>query len=194
MEFIIQRQVGREILEELNRLLYSMGPPPLDIVVVGADETRLEVGDVFVLKVATPIDRYRVLREVAAAHALADPQLVEIWGIPDDVEKDSLAYELSLALFNRLVDSLVARVDYELVAARGAVEVVEGETILQTLVRTMAVDMSLSLAVAGRVAEAARLLTSISSHPIYPQYRRLWDFAVENFKFLPIYNWLLLVY
>jgi hypothetical protein len=72
--------------------------------------------------------------------------------------------------------------------------VVEGETLFHTLVRTFAVDVSASLAVAGHTSEALRLVTQLSSHPIYEKYRSFWDFATANFKFLPIYNWLMLMF
>lgn len=158
---------------------------------MGSEETKLEVEDVVVLKISTPLDRRRILREVATAHAVTDPQLIEIWGTPPEIT-DPLALELSIALFKRLVDALVAKVDYELLE-RDHIEVIEGETALYTLVRTLAEDISISLALANHADKGLRLLTTISTHPIYPLYRRLWDFAVSNFKFLPIYNWLHLI-
>jgi hypothetical protein len=96
---------------------------------------------------------------------------MEIWAIPPDVKQEELVYELSLALLNRLADALVARGGSEFLLERARVEVVEGETLLYTVVRTFAVDVSASLAVAGLSSEALRLVTQLSSHPIYEKYR-----------------------
>jgi hypothetical protein len=194
VEFVILTEVDEETLRSVKELTELLGPPPIDLVVVGADETRLDVGDVYMLKVSLPIDRYKLLREVAVAHALTDPQLMEIWAVPPDVKQDEFAYELSLALLNRVVDLLVAKADPHLLLGKSRVEVIEGETLLYTIVRTFAADVSVSLAVAGYTSEALRLVTQLSSHPLYDKYRSFWDFATANFKFLPIYNWLLLMY
>jgi hypothetical protein len=194
VEFVVLREVDEPTLKRLRELVESLGPPPIDLVIVGAEETRLEIGDVYALKVSLPLDSYAVLREVAVAHALTDPQLMEIWSIPPDVKREELVYELALALLNRLADALVARVAPELLLERVRVEVVEGETLLYTVVRTFAVDVSASLAVTGLTSEALRLVTQLSSHPIYEKYRSFWDFATANFKFLPIYNWLMLMF
>lgn len=194
MEFLILREVDEPTLKRLKELVESLGPLPIDLVIIGAEETRLEIGDVYALKVSLPLNSYKVLREVAVAHALTDPQLMEIWAVPPDVKQEELVYELSLALLNRLVDVLVARVAPTLLLERARVEVVEGETLLYTVVRTFAVDVSVSLAVAGHASEALRLVTRLSSHPIYEKYRSFWDFATANFKFLPIYNWLMLMF
>ncbi|MCI4447703.1 MAG: hypothetical protein JHC20_07350 [Pyrobaculum sp.] len=194
MEFLVLREVDEPTLKRVKELIESLGPPPIDLVIVGAEETRLEIGDVYALKVSLPLNSYAVLREVAVAHALTDPQLMEIWAIPPDVKQEELVYELSLALLNRLVDVLIARVAPTLLLERARVEVVEGETLLYTVVRTFATDVSVSLAVAGHVSEALRLVTQLSSHPIYEKYRSFWDFATANFKFLPIYNWLMLMF
>ncbi|MCC6031432.1 MAG: hypothetical protein LM566_00780 [Pyrobaculum sp.] len=194
MEFLILREVDEPTLKRLKELVESLGPLPIDLVIIGAEETRLEIGDVYALKVSLPLNSYKVLREVAVAHALTDPQLMEIWAVPPDVKQEELVYELSLALLNRLVDVLVARVAPTLLLERARVEVVEGETLLYTVVRTFAVDVSVSLAVAGHASEALRLVTQLSSHPIYEKYRSFWDFATANFKFLPIYNWLMLMF
>ncbi len=193
MEFMVVGEADEETLRRVKGLVESLGPPPIDLVVVGADETRLETGDIYVLKVSLPLDRYRVLREVAVAHALTDPQLMEVWAIPPGVTQDELAYELSLALLNRLADAMVAKTDPGLLLEKARVEVVEGETLLYTVVRTFAVDVSASLAVAGLTSEALRLLAQLSLHPLYEKYRRFWDFATANFKFMPIYNWLMLM-
>ncbi|MEM4892296.1 MAG: hypothetical protein QXH63_05380 [Pyrobaculum sp.] len=192
VEFIFQQEIDEDVLNQLKSLIYTLGPPPIDIVIVGSEETKLEIEDVVVLKISTPLDRRRILKEVATAHAVADPQLIDIWGTPPDIV-DPLALELSIALFKRLVDTLVAKVDYKLVLERDYLEVIEGETVAYTLVRTFAEDISISLAMANHTEKSLRLLTTISTHPIYPLYRRLWDFAVSNFKFLPIYNWLQLI-
>ena len=194
MEFIVLREVDEPTLKRLKELVESLGPPPIDLVIIGAEETRLEIGDVYALKVSLPLNSYKVLREVAVAHALTDPQLMKIWAVPPDVKQEELVYELSLALLNRLVDVLIARVAPTLLLERARVEVVEGETLLYTVVRTFAADVSVSLAVAGHVSEALRLVTQLSSHPIYEKYRSFWDFATANFKFLPIYNWLMLMF
>ena len=194
MEFLVLREVDEPTLKRLKELVESLGPPPIDLVIIGAEETRLEIGDVYALKVSLPLNSYKVLREVAVAHALTDPQLMEIWAVPPDVKQEELVYELSLALLNRLVDVLVARVAPTLLLERARVEVVEGETLLYTVVRTFATDVSVSLAVAGHASEALRLVTQLSSHPIYEKYRSFWDFATANFKFLPIYNWLMLMF
>ena len=194
MEFLVLREVDEPTLKRLKELVESLGPPPIDLVIIGAEETRLEIGDVYALKVSLPLNSYKVLREVAVAHALTDPQLMEIWAVPPDVKQEELVYELSLALLNRLVDVLVARVTPTLLLERARVEVVEGETLLYTVVRTFAVDVSASLAVAGHASEALRLVTQLSSYPIYEKYRSFWDFATANFKFLPIYNWLMLMF
>jgi hypothetical protein len=194
VEFLVLREVDEPTLKRLKELVESLGPPPIDLVIIGAEETRLEIGDVYALKVSLPLNSYKVLREVAVAHALTDPQLMEIWAVPPDVKQEELVYELSLALLNRLVDVLVARVAPTLLLERARVEVVEGETLLYTVVRTFAADVSVSLAVAGHASEALRLVTQLSSHPIYEKYRSFWDFATANFKFLPIYNWLMLMF
>ncbi|MFN7105431.1 MAG: hypothetical protein ACK4M3_02425 [Pyrobaculum sp.] len=190
MEFIFLTEVGSKTVELVKKAIYTLGPPPIDVVIFGADVTRLETEDVFTLKVSLPLDIYQVMRETATAHALASPDLLEVWVVPHDVRPDPLAYELSQALLARVVDMLVAKASPELVVERARVEVVEGETVVQTLVKTLAVDVSISLAVAGHIGEAARLLNRLAGHPIYETYRRLWDFATANFKFLPIYNWL----
>jgi len=194
VEFLILREVDEPTLKRVKELVESLGPLPIDLVIIGAEETRLEIGDVYALKVSLPLNSYKVLREVAVAHALTDPQWMEIWAVPPDVKQEELVYELSLALLNRLVDVLVARVAPTLLLERARVEVVEGETLLYTVVRTFAADVSVSLAVAGHVSEALRLVTQLSSHPIYEKYRSFWDFATANFKFLPIYNWLMLMF
>jgi len=194
MEFVALDKTDEETLRRVRELVESLGPPPIDLIVVGADETRLEVSDVHILKISLPLDRYRVLREVAVAHVLTDPQLMEVWAVPPDVKQDELAYELSLALLNRLADVLVAKADLGLLLERARMEVVEGETLLYTIVRTFAVDVSASLAVAGLTSEALRLVAQLSSHPLYEKYRDFWDFATANFKFLPIYNWLMLMF
>jgi hypothetical protein len=194
VEFLVLREVDEPTLKRVKELVESLGPLPIDLVIIGAEETRLEIGDVYALKVSLPLNSYKVLREVAVAHALTDPQLMEIWAVPPDVKQEELVYELSLALLNRLVDVLVARVAPTLLLERARVEVVEGETLLYTVVRTFAADVSVSLAVAGHVSEALRLVTQLSSHPIYEKYRSFWDFATANFKFLPIYNWLMLMF
>jgi hypothetical protein len=194
VEFLVLREVDEPTLKRLKELVESLGPPPIDLVIIGAEETRLEIGDVYALKVSLPLNSYKVLREVAVAHALTNPQLMEIWAVPPDVKQEELVYELSLALLNRLVDVLVARVAPTLLLERARVEVVEGETLLYTVVRTFAADVSVSLAVAGHAPEALRLVTQLSSHPIYEKYRSFWDFATANFKFLPIYNWLMLMF
>jgi len=194
MELVVLGETDEETLRMVRELVESLGPPPIDLVVVGGDETRFEVGDVHTLKVSLPLDRYKLLREVAVAHALTDPQLMEVWAIPPEVKQDELAYELSLALLNRLADALVAKVDPSLLLDRARVEVVEGETLIYTVVRTFAVDVSASLAVAGLSSEALRLVAQLSSHPLYGKYRSFWDFATANFKYLPIYNWLMLMF
>jgi hypothetical protein len=194
VEFLVLREVDEPTLKRVKELVESLGPLPIDLVIIGAEETRLEIGDVYALKVSLPLNSYKVLREVAVAHALTDPQWMEIWAVPPDVKQEELVYELSLALLNRLVDVLVARVAPTLLLERARVEVVEGETLLYTVVRTFAADVSVSLAVAGHVSEALRLVTQLSSHPIYEKYRSFWDFATANFKFLPIYNWLMLMF
>jgi hypothetical protein len=194
VEFLVLREVDEPTLKRVKELVESLGPPPIDLVIIGAEETRLEIGDVYALKVSLPLNSYKVLREVAVAHALTDPQLMEIWAVPPDVKQEELVYELSLALLNRLVDVLVAKVAPTLLLERARVEVVEGETLLYTVVRTFAADVSVSLAVAGHVSEALRLVTQLSSHPIYEKYRSFWDFATANFRFLPIYNWLTLMF
>lgn len=194
MEFLVLREVDEPTLKRVKELVESLGPPPIDLVIIGAEETRLEIGDVYALKVSLPLNSYKVLREVAVAHALTDPQLMEIWAVSPDVKQEELVYELSLALLNRLVDVLVAKVAPTLLLERARVEVVEGETLLYTVVRTFAADVSVSLAVAGHVSEALRLVTQLSSHPIYEKYRSFWDFATANFRFLPIYNWLTLMF
>ncbi|MFN3803743.1 MAG: hypothetical protein ACK4SY_01660 [Pyrobaculum sp.] len=190
MEFIFLSEVDSKTVEVVKNAIYALGPPPIDIVILGADVTRLETEDVFMLKVSLPVDIYKVMREAAVAHALTDPDLLEVWAAPHDVWSDPLAYELSQALLARVVDMLVAKTSPELVVERARVEVVEGETVAQTLVKTLAVDVSISLATAGRIGDAVRLLNRLAGHPIYETYRRLWDFAMANFKFLPIYNWL----
>ena len=194
MEVITLREVGGDVVTLVKQLIELIGPPPIDVVVIGAEETRLEPGEVQVLKVALPVDRYAVLREVAFSHALTDPQLLEIWAAPPELAADQLANELSIALLKRLLDAMVAKVDAQLVMERARPEVVEGDTLAYTLVRTLAVDVSASLAVAGRTSEALQLVTKLAGHPIYEKYRSFWDFAVANFKHLPIYNWLLLMY
>lgn len=117
VEFIFQQEIDEDVLNQLKSLIYTLGPPPIDIVIVGSEETKLEIEDVVVLKISTPLDRRRILKEVATAHAVTDPQLIDIWGTPPDIV-DSLALELSIALFKRLVDTLVAKVDYKLVLER----------------------------------------------------------------------------
>lgn len=191
MEIITASEAPREVITEVKKLITALGPPPIDLVIIGAQETRLEVGDMYILKISLPLNRYLVLRETALAHATADPTLAEIWSTPPELSQDPLAAELSLALLKRLLDMLVARVDPELLPR--TVEVVEGDTLRQTFVRTFATDTSASLAVAGHQTEALRTITQLSSHPIYQTYRRFWDFATSNFKFLPIYNWLQLL-
>lgn len=194
MEIIALAPVEEETLAEIRRLVNSMGPSPIDVVVVGAEETRLELSDLYVLRVSLPVDRYALLREVAYAHAVTDPQYAEVWAAPPELAADRLVQELSLALLRRLLDALVARVDAGLVIERARPEVVEGETLLYTLVRTLAVDASASLAVSGRITEAIQLVSRLAGHPAYEAYRKFWDFVTSNFKFLPAYNWLLLMY
>ncbi|ABL87890.1 conserved hypothetical protein [Pyrobaculum islandicum DSM 4184] len=194
MEFITLTDVDKNTIEMIKGAIESLGHTPIDIVIVGAEETRLEVNDMYILKVSLPVDIYKVMRETALAQIFSDPSLAEVWSVPPDVKPDGLAYELSLALLRRLVDVFVAKVRPDLVLERTNVEVVEGETLVSTLVRTLAVDSSVSLAVAGHMSDALRLLKKLSQHPIYKIYRQFWDFATANFKYLPIYNWLLLMY
>ncbi|MEM4792632.1 MAG: hypothetical protein QXS00_06885 [Pyrobaculum sp.] len=194
MEIVTLVPVGEETLAEIRQLIESMGPSPIDVVVVGAEETRLEPSDLYVLKISVPVDKYAVLKEVAYAHAVTDPQYAEVWAAPPELAADPLAQELSLALLRRLLDALVAKVDAGLVIERARPEIVESDTLLYTLVRTLAVDASASLAVSGRVAEALQLLSRLAGHPAYEAYRKFWDFVTSNFKFLPAYNWLLLMY
>lgn len=194
MEFITLTDVDKNTIEMIKSAIESLGHTPIDIVIVGAEETRLEVNDMYILKVSLPVDIYKVMQETALAQIFSDPSLAEVWSVPPDVKPDGLAYELSLALLRRLVDVFVAKVRPDLVLERTNVEVVEGETLVSTLVRTLAVDSSVSLAVAGHMSDALRLLKKLSQHPIYKIYRQFWDFATANFKYLPIYNWLLLMY
>lgn len=194
MEFITLTDVDKNTIEMIKDAIESLGHTPIDIVIVGAEETRLEVNDMYILKVSLPVDIYKVMQETALAQIFSDPSLAEVWSVPPDVKPDGLAYELSLALLRRLVDVFVAKVRPDLVLERTNVEVVEDETLVSTLVRTLAVDSSVSLAVAGHMSDALRLLKKLSQHPIYKIYRQFWDFATANFKYLPIYNWLLLMY
>lgn len=194
MEIITLGDVDEDVLTLVKQLVELVGPPPIDIVVIGAEETRLEPGEIQILKVALPVDRYILLREVALSHALIDPQLLEVWAVPPELATDRLAHELSAALLKRLLDAMVAKVNAQLAVERAKPEVVEGDTVAYTLVRTFAVDASASLAVAGHMSEALQLITKLAPHPIYEKYRRFWDFAVANFKHQPIYNWLQLMY
>ncbi|MEZ0319802.1 MAG: hypothetical protein ABWK05_07430 [Pyrobaculum sp.] len=191
MDVVESKEVDKESKRMLLELLYSMGPPPIDVVIIGAESTKLETDDVYVLHVSLPIDPYRVLREVAVAHALTDPQLLETWSAPPELKLDELAYELSVAMLMRIADFLVARVQPALVAEKNSPEVVEGETLAYTVVRTLAVDVSISLALAGHMGLALQILNKYSTHPAYDVYRRFWEFALSNFKFLSLYNWLL---
>ena len=193
MDVIWLKEVDEETRRLISELLNAYGPPPIDVVVVGAERTRLEVGDLSRLDISLPLDKYAVLREVALSHAVADPQLIEIWAIPPDVRQDELAAELSLALLLRLVDSMVAKVDFELLMARASPGVIEGDTVAYTIVRTFANDVSISLALASRLSEALQIVNRLAQHPVYQLYRQFWDFALTNFKFLPLYNWLLLL-
>jgi hypothetical protein len=193
-DFIITAEVREETLKRIERSIELVGPAPIDVVIVGADRTKLEIGDMIILKVSLPPDDYAIMREAATARAVTEPELIEVWAVPSGVKADELAYELSLAMLKRLVDSIVARASPELVVERARAQIVEGETLPLTLVRTLAVDVSASLAIAGRFSEAARLLALISSHPAAEIYRKFWDFVTTNFKFLPAYNWLLLMH
>ncbi|ACB40869.1 hypothetical protein [Pyrobaculum neutrophilum] len=191
MEIVVVGVAEEDVVRAVKEAVEALASP-IDVVVVGAEETKLETEDVLLLKVSLPLDVYRVMREAALAKALSDPQLGEVWAVPPEVEPDELAYELSLALLRRLLDALVAERRPDLVVERARPEVVEGDTVAYTLVRTLAVDGSFSLAVAGRTSDALRLLESLSQHPIYGLYRQFWEFAAANFRFLPIYNWLIL--
>lgn len=191
MDIVELKEIDEESRKRLLELLHSLGPPPIDVVIIGAESNRLETGDVYVLHVSLPVDPYRVLREVAVAHALTDPQLLEMWSIPPELRPDELAYELSVAMLMRVADFLVARVRPDLVVEKNSPEVVEGETLTYTIVRTLAVDISISLALAGHMGPALQILNKYSTHPAYDVYRRFWEFALSNFKFLSLYNWLL---
>jgi hypothetical protein len=62
MELVVLGETDEETLRRVRELVESLGPPPIDLVVVGGDETRFEVGDVHTLKVSLPLDRYKLLR------------------------------------------------------------------------------------------------------------------------------------
>jgi len=194
VEIVVLVPVSENTLREIKELIELLGSPPIDVIIVGESATKLEVGDINILKVALPLDKYKILREVAFARAVTEPELLEVWAVPQELAGDNLAYELSLALLNRLLDVLIAKADYSLVREKASVEVVEGETVAHTLIRTLAVDVSVSLAVAGYTSEASQLVAKMADHPIYNSYKRFWEFVVSNFKFMPIYNWLLLFY
>jgi hypothetical protein len=61
VEFVVLREVDEPTLKRLRELVESLGPPPIDLVIVGAEETRLEIGDVYALKVSLPLDSYKVV-------------------------------------------------------------------------------------------------------------------------------------
>ena len=52
MELVVLGGTDEETLRMVRELVESLGPPPIDLVVVGGDETRFEVGDVHTLKVS----------------------------------------------------------------------------------------------------------------------------------------------
>ncbi len=190
MDFVYLREIESDVAKIVRRIVEELGAP-IDVVIFGDDVTRLEVDGGFVLRISLPLDLYTVMRETATALALSDPRLMEIWTPPHELKYDELAIQLSLALLKRVVDMLVAKVRLDLVLEKAQVEVVEGETVRHTLVKTLALDASVSLAVAGYLPEALRLAARLASHPIYGIYRQFWDFTIYNFQFLPIYNWLL---
>jgi uncharacterized protein YcgL (UPF0745 family) len=201
------RPVDRREMEEVLAALREFGAMPVDIVLIFADRDsarELAGADVetvkaiereghYVLVLVRP-DKLSLWRELAAISALNDVDAVSIWARPEHVGGE-LAELLSIALYRRVVDLYIARRDVQLLASSFNPQdmPVEADDVKRSLVYTLALDATVSIAVAGFRSLAEELYLRVKRVPIYNLYSRFRNFVINNFKFEYIYNYLSLI-
>jgi hypothetical protein len=204
MDVIELRPVDRREVEEVLAALREFGEVPADVVLIFADRNSarelagadvegakaVESGGHYAVVVVSP-DKLSLWRELAAISALNDVDAVSIWARPEHAVGE-LAEILSAALYRRVVDLYIARRDVRLLAARFNPQdiPVEADDVRRSLVYTLALDATVSMAVAGFKSLAEELYLRARRIPIYNLYGRFRDFAIKNFKFEYIYNYL----
>lgn len=207
MDVLELRQVEKQEVETVLALIEDFGAVPVEFSLVFVDRgsakelfgvdvekaKALEKDGQFFLLVAEP-DRFSLWRELAAIKALVDVDAVSIWARPEHITGE-LAELLSLALYRRVVDLYIARKDAKLLADRFNPQdiPVEVDDLRRSLVYTLGLDVTVSIAVAGFRSLAEELYLRAKRTPIYDLYTRFRNFVIDNFKFEYIYNYLILL-
>nr|KJR74127.1 MAG: hypothetical protein TU35_01885 [Thermoproteus sp. AZ2] len=207
VEVLAFREVDEGEAELVMRLMREFGAP--DVPVAFVDESSAELFGVdmskraarlvqrdegYLLLVRRP-DKLSIWRELALLEILEDPSTSPIWALPEDYRGREDAAALSLALLNRLIDVKVALRDAGLIASSldpGSLPL-EAEDVEKSLIYTLDLDATVSLAVAGFRALAEELFLKFRRAPIYDLYSKFRNFVINNFKFEQIYNYLLII-
>ncbi|MEL9990924.1 MAG: hypothetical protein QXP98_10020 [Thermoproteus sp.] len=205
MESIELRPVSEDERREVASIVESFGPISADLTVVFINRNKAwelygvkvdkakavaTEGGSYVLLVVSP-DKLSIWRELAAINALNDVDALAIWARPEYISGE-LAELLSIALYRRTVDLYIARRDVQLLASTFNPQdiPIEVDDLKRSLIYTMGLDVTISIAVAGFTSLAEELYLRVKRTPIYDIYTRLRNFAIKNFKFEYIYNYL----
>lgn len=199
------RPVDEREVEEVLALIEDFGEPPVQFTLafvdrksakelfgVDVEKARALEGDGrFVLLIAEP-DKLSVWRELAAIRALVDVDAISVWARPEHITGE-LAELLSLALYRRMIDLYIARKDVQLLAGSFNPQdiPVELDDSRRSLVYTLGLDATVSIAVAGFSSLAEELYLRAKRSVIYDLYTKFRNFVINNFRFEYIYNYLL---
>ncbi|MBP1449000.1 MAG: hypothetical protein JZD41_03135 [Thermoproteus sp.] len=209
VEILALREVDDEELKAVAKLVEEFGPPPVELVVALVDDkiaeeafgisglgsARLITGEGhYTLLVRSP-DKFSIWRELAFLEAMVDPRLMSIWSTPEQYRNEGDALALSLALLNRVADFRIALRDVKLLTSSfspGDLPV-DVDDLRRSLIYTLALDVTVSAALAGFSSLAEELYLKYRQIPLKDIYTRFRNFVINNFKFEPIYNYLLLL-
>ncbi|MEZ0247970.1 MAG: hypothetical protein ABWJ97_01735 [Thermoproteus sp.] len=205
MEAIELRPVGEDERREVASIMEGFGPVLADITLVFIDKDKAwelygvkvdkakavaAEGGGYMLLVVSP-DKLSIWRELAAINALNDIEAIAVWARPEYIVGE-LAELLSMALYRRVVDLYIARRDVQLLASTFNPQDVpiEADELKRSLIYTVGLDVTISIAVAGFTSLAEELYLRAKRTPIYDIYTRFRNFVIKNFKFEYIYNYL----
>ncbi len=131
-------------------------------------------------------------RELAAINAINDPELVQIWAVPEEYAGAPMSRELSIALLRRTIDMLVAKVDpIKLASAFNPLDMaLFNGTGGRHIVAALALDIPLSLEMAG-LTDAGKEVYANAVKGKMPQiYEDFREFVKGTRRYVSIYNYL----
>lgn len=204
LEVVRMREVDENELRYVEELVRDFGEIPTELIVVfisreealdifniSVDKVKaIKSEDGYLLLVAEP-DKPSLWRELASIKAVSDPEALSIWAAPERY-RDELSQLLSMALYKRVVDLYIARKDVNIVSSlfNPSELPVEVDDVKRSLVYTLGLDATVSIAIAGFKSVAEELYMKIRRTPLYDIYTRFRNFVINNFKFEYIYNYL----